>query len=264
MPHTYGIISPDQDYKEKIASWINNSAKDTLFIKPLRGSAGRGIVLARKINNSIFIQSKKGLRPLHDFSLVENAIVQEALKQDSRMSAFSSSSVNTIRVVTIYTKKESIIVLGATMRCGVGESYVDNWSAGGVAVGIDYIKGQLKKYGYDKKGNRYIEHPTSKVVFKDFIIPEWKRIIDVAVKIQKAFSCYRLLGMDIALQENVGPVLIEVNESPDLLFQEQTSGPLLRVGQNLQSFGEYDILVNKFQKELYDNLNIIMSVQDRN
>lgn len=255
MPHTYGLISPAQDYKGKIRLWLDASAADSLIIKPLRGSAGQGIVLAKKSGTDIIIQSKNGFTALHEFNLATPAIVQEVLKQDRRMSAFSSVSVNTIRVVTMYTKKDSIIVLGTTMRCGVGESFVDNWSAGGVAVGIELRTGQLKKYGYDKEGRRYVEHPTSKVPFEGFQIPEWQRIIDVAVRIQKVFPCYRILGMDIALKNNGGPVLLEVNECTDLLFQEQTSGPLLREEQNLRAFGEYDLLVNKHQKKLYDGLS---------
>jgi hypothetical protein len=253
LPHTYGIISPDQNYKEKIKSWFRNPATDSLIIKPLTGSAGRGIILANKINNSIFIQSGTGLIPLQDFNLSKTAVVQEVIKQDRRMSTFSLSSVNTIRVVTMYTKKESIIILGAIMRCGIGESYIDNWSAGGVAVGIDNNTGRLKKYAYNKEGTRYIEHPTSKVVFEGFIVPQWQRIIDLAVKIQKALPCYRILGMDIAIQENGEPVLVEVNDYPDLLLLEQTCGPLLQVEQNLKAFGEYDLFVNRHQKELYEN-----------
>lgn len=254
MPQTHGTISPEQNYKEKIISWFQNSAADSFFIKPLLGRAGRGIVVAKRIDNNIIIQSKKGVTPLHDFDLMEGAIVQDVVIQDSRIAAFSSSSVNTIRIVTMYTKKESVIIVGAYMRFGVGESYVDNWSAGGVSVGVDDEKGKLKKYAYDNKGKKYIEHPTSKIVFEGFTIPNWKRIIDITEKIQKACPFFRMLGMDIALQENGEPVLIEVNAHPDLCSQEQRNGPLLQDEKNLKAFGEYDLLINKHQKQLYSNL----------
>lgn len=254
LPHIYGIIRTDHNYKEKILSLFQNSTKDLFIIKPLLGSGGRGIVLAKKINNDIFIQSQNSLTPLNDFELMENAIVQEVIKQDTRLSVFSSSSVNTVRVVTMYTKKESIIIVSALMRCGVGESYVDNHSAGGVAVGIDCKTGKLMKYAGDGKRNRYAAHPTSGVVFEGFVVPEWERICDAAVVIQRAFPYYCLLGMDIALDQSCEPVLLEVNAHPDLVFMEQTSGPLLQNIQNLQAFGEYDLLVNKHQKELYRNL----------
>jgi hypothetical protein len=254
LPPTYGIISPDQNYKERIESLFQNSNVDSLIIKPLTGGGGRHIVLAKRINNNIIIQSKKGFVPLQDFHLTKTAILQEVIKQDKRMSAFSSSSVNTIRVLTMYTKNESTIILAAVMRCGVGESYIDNWSEGGIAVGIDLETGRLKKYGYDKKGIRYISHPTSKATFEDFLIPKWKKICEISVKIQQALPCYRILGMDIALQENGEPILIEVNNQPAFLLMEQPCGPLLQVKQNLKAFGEYDLFYNRYQKELYRRL----------
>jgi len=255
VPHTYGIISPDEDYQEKIESWFHNSPRDALIIKPLRGCGGRDIFLAKKTNKVITIQSKVNSIPLQDYELMEEAIVQEVLEQDTRMSRFAPSSVNTIRIVTMYTKKNLIIVLGAMLRCGIGASYVDNTSAGGIGVGINHHTGQLNKYAFDKKGHRYAEHPTSKMVFKDCVIPEWNRIIDVAVKIQQQFPFYRILGMDIALNKNGEPVIIEVNDCPDLLGVEQKCGPLFKVEQNLLAFGEYDLFVNRHQRKLYANLD---------
>jgi len=256
LPKMYGMISPDQNYKEIIKSWFQNFAIDSLIIKPLKGAQGLGIVLAIKINDNIFIKSKSGLTPLQVFDLSEPSIAQELIKQDRRMSVFSSSAVNSLRVVTMYTKSESIIILSAAMLCGVNDSYISNWSAGGVIVGIDSETGQLKKYAYDKKGNKYDKHPTSKEKFQDFIIPQWKSVIEVAKKIQKAMPCYRILGMDIALQENGEPIVIEINDNPDLLMMEQTNGPMFRIEQNLKAFGEYNLFFNKHQKELYRNLII--------
>lgn len=255
MPHTLGVIRAGENYEWSIETFFNNSESNVLFVKPLRGAAGRGIVLAKRSNHNIFILSKKEVVPIKYFNLLEDCIVQEVIKQDNRMSAMSKSSVNTIRVVTMYTEGGEVIILGATMRCGVGESYVDNWTAGGIAVGINHKTGELKKNGYNKNGKRFTEHPTSRVVFDAFIIPEWKRIIDVAVKVQKAFPFYRILGMDIALEEKKGPVLIEVNDNTDLLFQEQTSGALLRSEAILRAFGEYDLFVNKHQRRLFNGLN---------
>ena len=254
LPRTCGTIRPDQDYRGRVRHWLGESEGCTLFIKPLLGSAGRGIVLARREPDGVVIQNKEGAVPLESFQLEQSAIVQEKIIQDDRMAAFSHSSVNTVRVVTMYRRDDSVIILGATLRCGVDGSYVDNWTAGGVAVGIDWETGRLKKFAFNKRGMRFSRHPTSGTAFEGFEVPQWDGFLDVATRVQKAFPCYRILGMDIALQEGAGPVLIEVNESTDLLFQEQTSGPLLKVQQNLRSFGEYELLVNRHQRRLYDDL----------
>lgn len=254
-PRIHGIISPSIDYKRKLKAYFNNTIQDLLFIKPIRGSAGKGILLAKRSNDSIFIKSINELIPLHAFQLNETAIVQEAIRQDYRMAAFSSSSVNTIRVVTMLTKHDSVIILCALMRCGIGESYVDNISAGGLGVGIHLKSGALMEYGYDYKLNTYLSHPTSNTVFAGFIVPEWPKITTLAIKVQESFPFTRMLGMDIALQENGTPILVEVNESPDLLGMEMVCGPLLRDDNVLQAFGEYNLLVNRYQKELFYNLN---------
>ncbi|MDD5674062.1 MAG: sugar-transfer associated ATP-grasp domain-containing protein, partial [Chitinivibrionales bacterium] len=103
-------------------------------------------------------------------------------------------------------------------------------------------------------GKQYRRHPTSDIVFKEFIVPEWPRIIAIAETIQRACPFYCLLGMDITLLENGEPVLIEVNANTDLVFQEQTSGPLLKDERIVKAFGEDDLLVNKYQKMFYSAL----------
>lgn len=254
-PYTHGTISPEQDYGEAITAWLHKPGVDELFVKPLVGGGGRDIVVAQRGRDGVVIRSRQGLVPLQVFSLKETAIVQEVVHQDARMAAFSFSSVNTIRVVTMYTRDESVLLLGATMRCSVGDNYVDNWSAGGVAIGVNAEDGRLAKYGYDKQGKRYTQHPTSKVVFGGAVVPEWPSIVQTAVTLQAAFAHYRkLLGFDIALDEGGLPIVIEVNDSPDLVFQEQTTGPLLRSGATLRAFGQYDLLVNRHQRRLYAEL----------
>jgi hypothetical protein len=50
-------------------------------------------------------------------------------------------------------------------------------------------------------------------------------------------------------------MLIEINAVPDLLVMENACGPLLLDKENLRAFGEYDLLINKHQKKLYEDLN---------
>ena len=167
------------------------------------------------------------------------------------MSAFSPSSVNTVRIVTMLTRKGQIILVNGSMRAGVGDSFIDNFSVGGVSAGIDCETGRLKQYAYDHNWNIYESHPTSGIVFKDYLIPAWQRVRDMAVAVQRAVPFYRMLGLDVAIDQNEEPVLIEINSAPDLLGLEQKAGPLLKNRLVLQAFGEYDLLVNKHQRNLY-------------
>jgi hypothetical protein len=252
-PYTYGIVDPAEDFRAQIRAWFQASSAPALIIKPLYGRGGLGIVIARKDGDHITIQAKAPVS-LDDFVLEDRSVVQELLQQDKRMSAFSPFSVNTLRIITMLTKRGEVILVNGSMRSGVGESFVDNWSAGGVSVGVDCEKGVLKRYAYDRKWNRFPAHPTSGTVFENYPIPEWERVRAAAVSIQKAFSFYRMLGLDLAIGPGGEPVLIEINGAPDLAALEQKAGPLLKSLPVLRAFGEYGLLVNRHQRGLYAEL----------
>ena len=56
--------------------------------------------------------------------------------------------------------------------------------------------------------------------------------------------------MDICLDQDARPVLIEVNGLPDLIILEQLNAPLLADRQILKAFAEYDLLVSNAQRRL--------------
>jgi len=253
-PQTYGIVDPAEDYRDRIRNWFEQSSAKGLIIKPLYGRGGLGIVIARMSGDSIIIQTPTASVPLETFVLEDRSVVQELMRQDPRMSVFSPHSVNTLRLITMLTKQHEVILVNGSMRSGVGASFVDNWSAGGVSVGVDCERGVLKKFAFDRKWRRFAAHPTSGAVFEGYPIPEWDRVRAAAVSIQKAFSFYRLLGLDLAIGVGGEPLLIEINGSPDLAALEQKAGPLLRSQPVLRAFGEYDLLVNKHQRRLYAGL----------
>ncbi|OGR06962.1 MAG: hypothetical protein A2511_17245 [Deltaproteobacteria bacterium RIFOXYD12_FULL_50_9] len=249
-PQTLCVLEKEGGYRIKIEDCFKKDADEVLIIKPIQGHAGLGIVLAMNSNLGIQIKARSKMIPLAEFILPEDAIVQKIVKQDERIALISKHSINTIRVVTLYTRDEKVLIVSATMRFGVGDAFVDNWSAGGVAAGVDLTTGKLKRFAFDKRGTRYLNHPLSNVRFENFQVPEWEKILYLATLVQKEFSFYRLLGMDIAVNDNSEPILIEVNANPDIIFQEQTSGPLLENPQVLNAFAEYELLVNKHQKKL--------------
>jgi glutathione synthase/RimK-type ligase-like ATP-grasp enzyme len=253
-PYTFGTIDPAEDFRGKIRAWFQSWPGHALIIKPLCGRSGIGIVIARRAEDRIIIQAAKTSQSLDEYILESQSIVQEFLRQDERMSAFSPFSVNTLRIITMLTKQSDVILVNGSMRSGVGESFVDNWSAGGVSVGIDCERGRLKKYAYDRNWSKFDTHPTTGIVFEEYPIPEWEQVRTLAATIQRAFPFYRMLGLDIAIGLGGEPVLIEINGAPDLAALEQKAGPLLKSKSVMRAFGEYDLLVNKHQRKLYLSL----------
>ena len=249
LPKYYGAVNPDMDYRSTIEEIVNGIGDKKIIIKPAVGRAGQGIVLAYKGDDGIKIKDGDKEYDLSEFGLKERSIIQEVIIQHDVITKVSSASVNTIRVVTFYTKSNEAIVLSVNMRYGVGDNFVDNVGAGGIHVGVDFETGMLKKLAYDKRGNRMLRHPTSDIEFEGFQIPKWDDVMKMSLAVQKSCPFYKLLGLDVALT-NDGPVLIEANPNPDLVFQEQGSGPLLADERVLVEFGKYDLLINDMQKDI--------------
>jgi hypothetical protein len=251
IPHTYGVIDPGEDYRGRIGDWLEAAppALD-LFIKPNFGAGGRDIVAASRTASGVVIRSATTSLPLQAYELRERSIVQARVTQDSRMAAVAAFSLNTIRIVTMLSRQRNPIIVGAVARFGVGKSLVDNYSSGGVSVGVDTQTGRLKAHGFDKTRERFTAHPTTGIVFGDFTVPEWPRVLQTAREIQRAFSFYRLMGLDLGIDETGEPVLLEINGSPDMVWMEQMSNPLFKNESVLRAFGEDDLLVNKHQRRL--------------
>ena len=219
------------------------------MLKPVFGRSGIGIALVEKTDRGIIVRNSSLQQALDDFRLDWPVFLQEVIRQEASIAAIWNSSVNTIRVITMLMPDDRIILIGAAMRFGVGNSIVDNWSSGGVAIGIDAESGRLKKFGYAMGGKRYAAHPDSGAIFDGFQIPAWDAILETARTIQRELPFSRMTGVDICVDENGKPVLIEINGFPDLAPIEQLNGPLLAKKETLNAFAEYNLLTRP-QKRL--------------
>ena len=252
MPAYFGEINPTDNYRSTIDRIFKNKNLRALIIKPIEGHAGQGIDMVIRKTDKLIVKSCISEVELANYNLMGASVLQEVVTQDDAIARISSSSVNTIRVVTLWTTTGEVLIISVMMRFGVGNSFVDNWSTGGVAVGVDHGNGKLMKIAYDKDGNQYLEHPDSKIIFHDFQVPQWEQVIRMALAVQQSCPFYRIIGMDIAISKE-GPTLIEVNANPDIIMQEQTAGPLLKDKKVLAEFAKYDLLINKYQKNLLLN-----------
>ena len=238
VPRIYCVIDPDDDYVTKLNTYLNENNK--LIIKPVIGHGGHGVQLIEKINGTILNNNNERTN-LDNLIFNERHLVQEFIKQDDRLTILTPSA--SIRLITLYTKSYDVIILSAEINTAVGDNVVSNWSAGGIGIGVDIESGRLKESGYDKQGHIHTIHPTTKIRFSDYVIPEWNQIVDFAIKIQKTFPYYKMLGPDITLSAN-GPMLYEINATPDIASTEQLLGPLLANKKILQEFKKYDLLIN--------------------
>ena len=91
---------------------------------------------------------------------------------------------------------------------GIG---VDNFTDGGMVVGVDLEKGEIVTDGVTIDGTVFTHHPETNTKFRGFKIPYFKETLEMVQEAGKTISGY--VGWDIAITEN-GPVLIEANIMP--------------------------------------------------
>lgn len=249
QPRVFGVVDPGPGLTARVGALLDAAAADAAMLKPVHGSAGQGVVRIERRGAGLVVRDGRGETPLDDYRLQERALLQEVVCSAPEILQLAPGALSTIRVITLLTRAGTVLVLGASMRFGIGASVVDNWSAGGVAVGIDVESGRLHAVGFDKRGRRHLRHPDTGLAFGDTPIPHWSEVLDLARRTQSAFGFFRLFGVDVAVGAG-GPCLIEINALPDIVFQEQTSGPIFDRAGVLEAFADYDLLINTKQQDL--------------
>lgn len=136
-------------------------------------------------------------------------VVEEVIRQDDCMAAWNASSVNTIRM-TSFMVKGNFSILCPFIRTGRKGSVVDNGGQGGVFASIDKDTGMVCTDGMDERGNVYVKHPDSSVVYKGWQLPRWKELVTLTEEVHRNMPKHVYVGWDFALTDN-GWVLIEGN-----------------------------------------------------
>ena len=172
------------------------------------------------------IKDYDDLRSNMDKINAQNVVFQRRIVQLPQMSVIYPDAINTIRVVTI-NKNGNPYVLSSVLRVGTKRTgNVDNWSAGGLAIGITE-DGHLKEHALYKPGfgTRTDTHPDTGVVFKDFVIPGYREALELACKVHKSFYGIAAIGWDVAISDK-GPVFIEGNDNFAINLHQACDRPL--------------------------------------
>lgn len=188
----------------------------SIVLKPtIDSSSGKGVIVFKKnLEGIIKWQSKEGL--ILNVNLLNSYgkdwVLQEGINQHSFLSQFCNTSVNTFRICTYRSVlDEKVHVTSAVLRIGKIGNVVDNVCAGGKFVGIDIKNGKLDSYVCDKTGKCTNSWNNINFELNTYIIPYWDKVIIFAKKVAKNNRHCRALGLDITLNLDGIPILIEYN-----------------------------------------------------
>ena len=196
-------------------------------IKPARGAGGDGIIVItdkvlgryRQINGklltttelsyhlSCLLSGAYSLGGYPDYALVERRVIVDPVFAD-----VSYEGVPDIRIITLLGYPAMAMVRLPTRLSG-GKA---NLHQGAIGIGINMSTG--KTLGGVFHNDIIDHHPDTLKPIVDLEVPYWEKILEIAA------SCYELtglgyLGVDIVLDKQYGPLMLELNARPGLNIQ---------------------------------------------
>ncbi len=227
-------------------NWI--ALKEGFVVKPSEGYGGEGILVIKKVTEQegrwLLMNggtvNEEDLQ-LHAMDIVEGsysrnrtpdqAFIEQRVKIHPKFRKYAYQGTPDVRVIVF----NSVPVM-AMLRLPTKESNGKaNIHQGAVALGIDMATG-ITTHGvhYDS----IISHiPNTSKKVNGLVIPYWEQILKIAVACQQATKL-GYIGVDIVIDEEKGPLVIELNDQPGLQIQMANQAGLLA---RLKRIEELDI-----------------------
>ncbi|WP_340137529.1 sugar-transfer associated ATP-grasp domain-containing protein [Aurantiacibacter aquimixticola] len=197
-------------------------------IKPARGSQGDGILLAlRREGNNWFKGSGTKLTPTDvmnhlrrivdggfsgDGAAEDAALIEPLIRADKRITQLVPEGLPDVRVISLREHP-----LMAMMRIPTNASDGKaNLHQRAIGAAVDIETGIITRAMC--VGEELTHHPDSDALLIGFTVPEWDRVLDISSKCSAAIGL-GYLGVDIILDENDGPMVLEVNAHPGIEIQ---------------------------------------------
>jgi len=247
FPETYGVIRFQNEVKQ-LPEMI--AGKDSFVLKPVGGSGGSGIVVISDVKSENDYRKPSGKRlsigdlDYHVHNILSGmfsisgqsdvAFVEETVTFDPVFDEITYLGVPDLRVI-IYRGVPIMAMLRLPSKASDGKA---NLHKGGLGVGIDIATGKtLEGIQY----NRYVEvHPDTDKALRDRTIPHWPKILGIAAKLGD-HTDFAYLGIDIVLDQEKGPLLLEMNARPGLSIQIANKAGLLTRLEKVDAANPRDI-----------------------
>ena len=227
VPDLYGVIEHQGDIRN--FSGLVDSL-ESFVVKPAQGSGGDGIIVitGRSTRKRDSFRQASGVLITADeieyhlsaivggqFSLSggrDTAIIEYCVKFDPVFADVSYQGVPDVRVI-VYRGYPAMAMVRLPTRASDGKA---NLHQGAVGAGIDIgtgctINGVLGNSPVD-------EHPDTGALVAGLTIPSWDEILESSAR---GYEVTELgyLGVDMVIDEDKGPLILEMNARPGLNIQ---------------------------------------------
>lgn len=185
---------------------LKNAGK--VFVKIAADSCGgRGCRIANFVDG---IDANSNLSAAETLSsLGADFCVQELIVCHESIQKVYPGSVNTFRVIT-YILEGEVYHCPIIMRMGLGGSFTDNASLGGIFIAVD-DDGTLHETAFTEYRKKYTVHPDTNLIFEGHKIEHLDKVIELAKRLQYAIPQVAVVNWDFTIDEKGEPILIEAN-----------------------------------------------------
>lgn len=271
VPEQYGIIETESDIKN-----LSKILKDhnDFVIKPAQGAGGDGIiVIADRFDEKRFktvsgklitlaeieYQISNILTGLYSLGgMRDRALIEYRVKPDPVFKSVSFEGVPDVRIIVL----KGFPVMGMLRLPTRQSNGKANLHQGAIGVGIDLVTGKTLRGTW--LNDKIDKHPDTNHFINDLQIPYWDQFIHLASR------CYELsnlgyIGVDMVLDSEKGPLILELNARPGLNIQIANDAGLLKRNREVEAYivelkssGEYDDLTPEdrvlFAKQNFGNI----------
>ncbi len=224
-PKLLGVIGK----REKVDGFDWHKLSGGVVVKPVKGFGGKGILILKKSvkepSNFILPDGKRmsiEQIKVHVLDIIEGrfshnnlpdkAMIEERIYIHPKFKKLAIGGTPDVRII-VYNKVPVMAMLRVPTEESEGKA---NLHMGAMGLGIDIATG-ITTYGIYK--NEQIKlFPDSRKKVNGISIPHWNKILRMAVKTQMV-SRLKYLSVDMLIDSEKGPVVLELNDQPGLSIQ---------------------------------------------
>lgn len=249
VPELYGIISNQgeaKDFRKIVAD------RERFVIKPAQGSGGDGILVVTgrskrkresfRLSSGVLISAGEIAHHISNivggqYSLSGNpdkALIEYCVRFDPTFAEVSYRGVPDIRVI-VYKGYPAMAMVRLPTRASDGKA---NLHQGAVGAGVDMGLGETLNGVLDDEV--VDEHPDTGALVAGIQIPQWDFILETAAR---GYEVTELgyLGVDMVIDKDLGPMILEMNARPGLNIQiANRSGLATRIARIDEIFDPED------------------------
>lgn len=232
VPRLIGVI--DNQHETPLFAQMVSGAGG-FCIKPAKGSGGKGILVIERFDGNLYyktngatVTSKEIERHISNilaglFSLggkMDVAVIESMIRIDDAFLRYSHEGVPDLRVI-VFRGFPVMSMMRLSCASSKGKA---NLHQGAVGVGIDIDSGCAVRA---VQGGHAIEkHPDTEVDLTTLKVPQWMAMLELACACSD-MTGLGYLGVDLVLDKELGPLLLELNARPGLAIQVANDAGLL-------------------------------------